>query len=540
MRRRGIATLIATVVMASAIAVPVAAQDETVLRTARLSDGFNQCHPVNSQTGNQMQWWGTIFNWLVKLESDSRTVVPDLATSWESDDAQTYIFNLVDNATWHDGEPFTAEDVVYTVQWGIDNVNSYQGYETEWKNVESVEAIDDHTVRITLNAPNSLFLGKVTAIANVILPAHALADATPDNILDLPFALCTPGVTIGTGPYTLEDFQPSQIIEVAANPDYFKGAPNIDRIIFKDFADPALAIAQIESGELDLVFRVPPDEQARVSNIEGLALVPSENPGIVRIVVATEKAQWSDPKFRHAMSAAINRNGIVDGLYQGNAKVLHNHPGFEVTDTSLSTYDPDRARELLAEIGYGGETFKILYDASLPENQASMPLIQSDLQAVGIPVELVPTPGTGEFVDKLFTYVDAEGRALDDEAFDIATASTSEYDGFMHIGGTEALHPDVSNTYYRAPTDTHPKWLSGYNSDKIQDLWAAGRATVDPDEQAQIYGELGSILYTDMPMVHLFVPNIANIASDCLGGTFDIHLSERESFMDVDDWEWTC
>jgi len=540
MRRRSIAALIATVVMASAVAVPAVAQDETVLRTARLSDGFNQCHPVNAQTGNQYQWWGTIFNWLVKVEADSRTVVPDLATSWATDDAQTYTFDLVQDASWSDGEPFTADDVVYSVQWYLDNPDAYQGFQPEWPKVASIEALDDYTVQMTLDAPNSRFLGNLAGIANVILPEHVLADATADNILDLPFALCDPDAVVGTGPYTLENYEPSQLVEVVANPDYFKGAPNIDRIIFKDFADPALAIAQLESGELDLVFRVPPDEEARVSNIPGLTLVPSENPGIVRIVVATEKSQWSDPKFRHAMSAAVNRNGIVDGLYQGNAKVLHNHPGFEVTDTSLSTYDPDKARALLEEIGYGGETFKILYDASLPENQASMPLIQSDLQAVGIPVELVPTPGTGDFVDKLFTYVDGEGRALGDEGFDVATATTPEYDGFMHIGGTEALHPDVSNTYYRAPNDAHPKWLSGYNSDAIQDLWAAGRATADAGEQATIYGELGDILYTDMPMVHLFVPNIANVASDCLGGEFDIHLSERESFMDVEAWEWTC
>jgi peptide/nickel transport system substrate-binding protein len=536
MRKRWLTLLVALGLGATLGGAPVAAQDESVLRVARLADHFNFFHPVQFQTGNQFQWWNNIFNTLVNVESDSRTVVPSLAESWDiSDDATEFTFTLVDNATWHDGEPFTADDVLFTINWYLQNstlndqgalLPVYQGFLPQWGQiagatdvpgttdpVSGVEKVDDHTVKITLAAPNAEFLLNLADMANVIMPEHALSDATAANVEALDFTKGTPGVTIGTGPYKLASFTADQELQLEANPDYFKGAPNIDRIVFRMFADPALAIAQLESGDLDLAFRVPPSEFDRLSAIDGLEVISAPNPGIVRIVFATEKAPWSNRDIRQAFAYAVNKQAIVDQFYGGRAQVLYNHPGFTVYD-DINKYEHDTAKatELLTSGGYNNEPFRLLYDTTFPDAQAIMPLIQADLQAAGINVELLPTEGAEAFVE-----------ILNDR---------TQWDGFMHIGGSEALSPDKSSTYYSAD----PALLSGFTDPRVLELFAEGRSSADPEARDAAYHELALLLNTELPMAHLYTPDLVMVATDRLGGGFDVHLNERETFMDVETW----
>jgi peptide/nickel transport system substrate-binding protein len=500
--------------------------EESILRVARLADHYNFWHPVQFQTGNQFQWFSAVFNTLVKVESDSRTVVPDLAESWDvSDDASVYTFKLVENATWHDGEPFTADDVMFTITWATQNFASYQGFSPLWDQIRGAEAVagttnvpeglrkvDDYTVEVTLAAPNAEFLARLSDMANMILPEHALSDATPANVETLPFTMGTAGVTIGTGPYTLTNFVPDQSVELDANPNYFKGAPQIDKIIFRLFADPALAVAQLERGDLDLAFRVSPGEFDRLSAVDGLEAISAPNPGIVRIVFKTDVAPWSDKRVRQAFYYAINRQAIVDSFYQGRARVLINPPGFaEYDDLNRYEYNPDRARQLLTDAGYNNETFRLLYNQTFPDAQQIMPLIQNDLQAVGINVQLNPT---------------------DSEAFLAGYNDRTTWEGFIAVGGSEGLSPDRSAQYFPRSGESE----SGYTNPRIFELWDQGRATADEAARDEIYHELARILNEDVPQANLFSPDLVMVATERLGGGFDIHLNERETFMDVETW----
>jgi ABC-type transport system substrate-binding protein len=499
---------------------------ESVLRVARLADHYNFWHPVQFQTGNQFQWWSSVFNTLVEAEADSKTVIGDLAESFEvSPDATTYTFHLADNVTWHDGEPFTADDVMFTVNWTVQNYDAFKGFLPAWNQIQGAEAvlgttdtpaglkkIDDSTVEMTLAAPNATFLYSITDMANVILPEHILGDVTKADVETVDFTVGTPGATIGTGPYKLAAFTADQSVELEAYPEYFKGAPKIGSVIFKLFADPALAVAQLESGDLDLAFRVSPGEFDRLAAIDTLEVISAENPGIVRIVFKTEAAPWSDKRVRQAFYTAINRQAIVDDFYKGRAKVLINPPGFaEYDDLNRYEYNVDTAKQLLADGGYNGEPFKLLYNQTFPDAQAIMPLIQSDLQAAGVTVELLPT---------------------DNETYLARYNDRTTWDGFIAVGGSEGLSPNRSEQYF--PKDG--KTESGYTNPRIFELWAEGRATADAAAQDTIYHELAKILNEDLPQINLYSPNLVMVASKRLGSGFDIHLNERESFMDVEAW----
>jgi peptide/nickel transport system substrate-binding protein len=498
-----------------------------LLQVARLADHYNFWHPVQFQTGNQFQWWSSVFNTLVEAEADSKTVVGDLAENFTfSDDATVFTFDLVGNATWHDGEPFTADDVMFTITWGAQNYDAFLGFSPAWNQVlgadavlgttdvpEGLRKVDDDTVEITLAAPNAEFLYALTDMANVILPEHILSDVTKADVEAHPFTTGTPGTTVGTGPYELTAFTPDQSVELDANPDYFKGAPAISKIVFKLFADPALAVAQLESGDLDLAFRVSPGEFDRLSAVESLNVISAANPGIVRIVFKTEQAPWDKTEVRQAFYHAINRQAIVDDFYQGRARVLINPPGFqEYPELNRYEYNVDTAKQLLQQGGYNGETFKLLYNQTFPDAQTIMPLIQADLQAAGVTVELLPTDNA--------QYLELYG-------------DRTQWDGFIAVGGSEGLTPDRSQQYFNATDATIE---SGYQNPRIFELWAAGRATSDPAQRDVAYKELATILNTDVPQINLYSPDLVMVASKSLRGGFDIHLNERESFMDVETW----
>src|SRR6266566_319171 len=445
---------------ASAGGSPAGSAGTAVLRVARLADAYNFFHPVEFQTGNQFQWYNCIFDTLVKVQDDSKTLTDDLAKTWDvSPDASVYTFHLASGVKWQDGQPFTADDLIYTATWGAQNYDAYKGFLPVWNQLKGA--------------------------AGVLHTSKPL-----------------PGLK------KIDD----STLELTANPDYFKGAPKIPKIIFKIFADPSLAVAQLESGDLDLAFRVPPSEFDRLSALPNLNVLSAANPGIVRIVFRTEEAPWSDKRVRQAFYYAINRQGIVDQYYKGRAKVLINPPGFkEYDDLDKYAFNVDKAKQLLSDAGYSGQTFKLMYDQTFPDAAQVMPLIQADLQNAGIKVELVP---------------------LDTATYGKNYGSRQGWDGFIAVGGSEALTPNKSEQYF--PKDG--KHESGYTNPRIYELWAAARSTPDAAKQDESYHELAKILNEDVPQVNLYSPNLVMVSTKRLDGGFKVHLNERETFMNVETW----
>ena len=241
------------------------------LTVARLADWYNFFHPVEFQTGNQFQWWNTIFNTLVTVSDDSKTITPGLADTWDvSTDAKVYTFHLHPGIKWHDGTAFTAKDVVYSATFYAQNPKAYKGFVPVWGQIagaadiadkpdgvlSGIEAPDDNTVKITLEEceldlprPDDRHGERDPAAAHPqgrhgrrrregsVHARHARHDRRHR-------------------PIQADRVHARPVGRVTANPDYFRGAPKIHKIVFKLFADTSLAIAQLQSGDLDLAFRV--------------------------------------------------------------------------------------------------------------------------------------------------------------------------------------------------------------------------------------------------------------------------------------------
>jgi len=503
----------------------------TTLRYTRLADTDPHWHPVQQQTGNQMTMWQLVYNTLVKVKADETTLVPDLADSWEaSADATQYTFHLHPGVKWQDGTPFTSKDVVYTINFAVQNADSYKGYPPTafWEikgaaavkgttnTPEGLTAPDDNTVKITLAAPDAEFLRSLPDAVYSILPEHILKGVTAADVEKVPFTVGTPGTTIGTGPYALTKFQYPDFAQFAANPDYFKGKPKIDQIIMKFYSKPELALSDLEGGALDLALILSPNDQARLDKVANLKtqFIPS----VAIYAVLFNGASVTDKRVRQAAYYAINRAEIVKSVLNGQARVLIAPPGFkEYSDLNRFDFSPDKAKQLLKDAGYdASKPLKWSYDQSQPNLATLMPIFQQQLQAVGFNVVLDPLDTTA-YIAKV-------------------TSQPDQWDITMQIGNSEGLGPARTGDELPANCKTHP-W--GYANCNLDAAFASGRSTTDPAARDNFYHQAALILNDEQPELYLWSPFNLHAYPKKLGGGFEIHPNDRETMMNVETWTLT-
>ena len=336
MRARALAMAMLAAMMVGWVAPAAAQAPADTLVVTRLSD-FPTCfHPICFQTGNQYMDFQLLFNSLVKVEPDESTFIPDLADTWDvSPDATTFTFHLNPDAKWHDGTPVTADDVVYTAATAAQMADAYIGTYpiTNWLAVEGaadvlgttdvptgITKVDDHTVKFTLAAPNAVWLRNLTDPAYMIMPKHLLEGMTADELKASDFV--NGRGTVGSGPYKLVTFTPEVSIEYEANADYYKGAPNIPKVIFKLNVDPSTAAAQLQSGELQMAFELEPSDFDVLDGVAGINVEQVPGVGQQTLQFPVPNPQVNDPRVRQAINYAFDRKTLLETVFQGAGKLL--------------------------------------------------------------------------------------------------------------------------------------------------------------------------------------------------------------------------
>lgn len=284
-----------------------------------------------------------IFDGLTAHDGENQ-VVPALAKSWDYDaDTYTYTFHLEENVKWQDGEPFTAEDVKFTIEAIMDPENGSENA-PNYEDVEEIDVVDAHTVSFQLSAPNAAFLDYMTM---AILPEHLLAgeDMQESDFFRHP---------IGTGAYKIESWDVGQAITLVKNEDYFKGAPNIDRIVFKIVPDDNAKAVQMQSGELDLVQLTPKDAK-NFEGKEGITCYEMKTSDYRGIMYNFNNDYWQKNKdIIPAINYAIDRQAIVDAVLLGEGITAYGplqRNQYDNPDVEHYDYDPQKAKEVLEAAG---------------------------------------------------------------------------------------------------------------------------------------------------------------------------------------------
>jgi peptide/nickel transport system substrate-binding protein len=431
-----------------------------------------------------------IFSALVRPDENLRPV-PDLAQSWTtSDDGLEYTFNLKSGVKWHDGEPFTANDVKFTFDQ-IKDVKSGSRLGSDFAAVAGVEVIDSLTVRFRLKAPFAPFLALLGYNAGII-PSHKFRDR---KILDATdFSRSAP---VGTGPFRVVQAASGSAIVLERNPQYHGATPALDQVIFRIVPDVNAQVAQLLAGELDIV----PIEPANLPSVEKAAGVQVvRNPIVQHVYVGfnQQRAVFKSPLVRQALDLAVNRKAIIDGVLKGAADMPRGTIPLvlsEFFDPSLPapSFNPDSARKLLVKAGWrtgdhlmlldaSGKpfAFTLLVDKGNPTREQAALAVQQDLRRVGIDASIQ----TLEFATLV------RDRVL-----------PGKYDAVL-IWWTTPPDPDQFSFYASGQDNNHVRYVNAL----VDSLLAAGRATLDSTKRREIYKQFQREELSDPPVLVLFYP----------------------------------
>ncbi|MGH2560803.1 MAG: ABC transporter substrate-binding protein, partial [Thermomicrobiales bacterium] len=443
-----------------------------------------------------------IYTPLIILDRSWQEFSPALATDWSwSDDDLQLTLSLRDDVTFHDGEAFTAEDVVFTYQLmvradrapAVQDISILQGApefkEGTTDEFPGVEAIDDLTVRFNLSAPSGVFLHNISNCG--ILPAHAFpaeALAAGGAVEEMPFYNFEAGPPFGTGPWKVADYNPETNIRLEANPDYFKGRPILDGITMLYGITGPAGISGIQAGEFDGYYVGAAFQDIRVLDESGQfeMLFDYDLANEQVLIVATEKEYMSVP-VRQALLTAIDTQTLIDAVSFGYARpapAIMMHPSlFPNENLPEYTYDPERARELLAEGGWDeSRTLKVgQFVAEGQPNSILAALMDMWLEA-GIQTEFTPLDPANQ----------VEIQRSEDHPYDFTFQSYAWL----------AYNP--SSTYSNFACERRPNHANYCNPDYDAALQAAIR-TLDPAAATALYQQAQTILQTELPYAPIWI-----------------------------------
>ncbi|MBN1316605.1 MAG: ABC transporter substrate-binding protein [Anaerolineales bacterium] len=323
---------------------------------------------------------------------------PRLAESWDiSDDGLVYTFHIRPGVKFASGNPLTAEDFRFSFMRYInlkDNVSWY------FRMVESVEAVDELTLQITLTEPSAELLSSLSGVVATVLDSqvvkeHGGTDAEDADTTDTAKEWLDQN-SANTGPFMLESWTPKSEIVLVKNPNYWREGPNVDKVIFKNITDPTVAIQMLQTGEADMVYQIDIDLADIVKSDPDLTLVQGQlyNQEYIAMTSNPERSEaLSNPLVRQAVILAIDYDGIINSIFNGFAIKAPVMLPLGVPGSNpdmIVERDLDKAKALLAESGYpDGFSVELAYGTS-PERDTVAAKIQADLAEVGIDVALRP------------------------------------------------------------------------------------------------------------------------------------------------------
>lgn len=327
-----------------------------------------------------------VWDGLVYRDPETGEYVGNLATSWAWVDDITLEFKLREGVTFHNGEPFNADDVVFTMNYVADPANGVNPQRNvAW--IKGAEKVDDFTVRILLDEPFPAALEFLSGPV-VIYPDQYFAEAGAAGMATAP---------IGTGPYKLGEYKQGERLVLERFGDYFadspKGVPSIDTIIWRTIPEDNTQLAEMMSGGVEWIWQIPADQAERMASMDQFVVA---NEATMRIGYLGFDASdrygdtpFDDVRVRQAVAHAINRQSIVENLLKGASTVVNSacFPSQFGCDTNVPTYDynPEKARALLAEAGYP-DGFETPFAAYRDRDYAEA--MMGDLAAVGISTTL--------------------------------------------------------------------------------------------------------------------------------------------------------
>ncbi len=445
-------------------------------------------NPVLAQDSASSEINGFVFNGLLKYDKDL-ILVGDLAESWEvKEGARPEItFTLRPGVRWHDGRPFTAEDVRFTYQTIMDEkTNTVR--RSDYELVDRLEVLDARHLRVIYKEPFSPGLSSWTI---GIIPRHLLAGS---DINTTPFNRRP----VGTGPFKFAEWVSDEKIALTANPDYFEGRPLLDRIIYRIIPETSLSEIELLTGGIDL-FSTYPHQYQRMSRDPRLTLYRYPSLGYTYVGYNQNSVLFQDRRVRQALTMAINREEMITfilfGLGRQATGPFPGHLWYADPKVTPWPFDPERARRYLKEAGWedrdgdgilekDGKPFRftLITNSGNEVRKDVGVLIQRYWRDLGIDVKL-----------EMYEWSVFLKNFINPRHFDACI-----------LGWSLGVDPDAYNIWHSKQIKDGFNFI-GYRNPVADRLWEAGRREYQPDKRRQIYYQLQALLAEDQPYTFLFV-----------------------------------
>lgn len=418
-----------------------------------------------------------IYDTLVHYRGTTTDFEGGLAVEWvNSPDGLTWTFHLRQGVSFHDGTPFNADAAVFSLTRPNAQTSSFYD-----EFISSINALDAFTLQINLKVPYAPFLNLIASTENAIVSPTAVAKFG-ENLSHNP---------VGTGPFKFVQWDRNDQIVLSAFDEHWAGKPAIDRLIFRSIPDNSERFMELQNGNLHVMeFPNPEDFSAiETDSMLELKLQPSLNVGY--LAMNMEKPPFDNLKVRLAINHAINKAEIIERLYQGTGIPAKNPipPSLWSYDDTIEdyAYDPELAKQLLAEAGYpdGFETTLWALPVPrpyIPNGMAMAEELQTDLLNIGIKTTIV----THDWA----TYIEKTENGEHDMAMLGWSASADPHNFFYYLlSKVTAQKPALNIAFYR--------------SDEMQDVIDRARMSTDRDERTQLYQQAQAIFHRDVPWVPL-------------------------------------
>lgn len=436
-------------------------------------------------------WLALYYSKLLVYDADFTAIQGELAESFEvSADGLTYTIRLRDGVTWHDGQPFTSEDVRFTLDL-VKNPDSGSLYAVKFATVAAVDTPDPLTAVLTLSEPNAALPDALSFL--VMLPEHALASFAPAELVQGEWWSTTP---IGTGPFRWGEYRPGEYVELVAYDGYWKGRPRLDRVINRYFEEPGAAVIALRAREIDFTYVGADDAQA-LGPEAGLRVLQGPSQVANYLGFNLRDPRFGDVRVRQAFMHAVDRQAIIDQLYGGGATAIpcvYSNPDYQPAEVEPYAPDPERARQLLADAGWDQSAGPIEIVTYYNDQLSSdvLVIIQQMLADVGIDVTL---------------------RTVDTPTFN-QIMGTADWD-MIYAG--QGNGPDPDTTYGNfVSTATPPNGFNRTYIDipELDTLYGDGRRTIDPAARPAVYQRICGVLNAQVPWAFLWVADRFGAVSD--------------------------
>ena len=429
---------------------------------------------------------------LVRLDNETNEKLPSLATSWEWTDDTHLVFYLVENATFSTGEPLTADDVVFTYERAMNPDPTISAISGTLSLVESVQALDTYTVEFTTTSYSNELIDTLMGVPCSILSKAAYED--PNN--EEPWL-------VGSGQYIFDEWVQNQYVRYVRNENYWGDDPGMaDEIIFRPLLEASQRVIALQNGEIDVCIDPPTTELQFLEEDENITVHTQAGTRLFYLGFNCEKEPFNNETLRQAVSCAIDKDMIVDVVLGGRGKIQYsvlNRGVWSFLDNDkieAFTYDLDRAKELMAEAGYpdGGLTVD-LYSANSAPYSTIAPIIQANLQAIGITVNIVTLDEA-----TLKTECQAGNQQMFLWRWNVITRLDETY--------RELFYTDYGTNYHQ---------LSDPYVDEMTDKILTEK---DEDARLQESHDLQQYMAEIVPQVPLYVPDLVIAYNKNLKGTY--------------------